>query len=161
MRQRKLFFKAFQATSGFTLIEMVISMLIVSIALLGVTVVLRTVIFHSADPMITQQAIAIGDSYLEEISGKAFPTTTPCPAPVGVRSTYSNVCDYNGLSQVPTNELGNAIAGLGAYNVAVTVDTSTSGLSGLTAGTQIVRVDVTVSRANMPTQTYSVYRANY
>lgn len=150
-------------SSGFTLVETVITIVILSIAIIGTIVAVTVVVRHSSDPMILSQGIAIAESYLEEIQGKAFPTSTPCPGSPGAnRSTYSNVCDYNGISQVPTDELGNAISGLSHYNVAVSVVTNSgANLSGLTGGTQIVRIDVTVTNPQMPSMTHSVYRANY
>lgn len=150
------------SAKGFTLVELVISITLISIAFIGIILAVNTVTRFSANPMTLYQGIAIAESYLEEISSKAFPTTVPCPAPpAGGRAAYNNVCDYSGLNQSPTDILGNPIAALAPYNVQVTVDTSGATLPNLTSGTNVVRIDVRVARSNMPTMIYSVYRTNY
>jgi len=145
---------------GYTMIELVISMTIIAIAILGTLLAVNTAVLFSGDPLISTQAISIAESYLEEISSKDFPIS-PCPA--GTRATFTNICNYNGLNQAPTDQNGNAIAALSAYNVQVTVDSATASLGSpsLTTGTQVVRIDVRVSRALMPTMTFSLYRTSY
>ena len=146
---------------GFTLIELVISMSIIAITLIGVLMAINTSTLYSSDPLLTHQAIAIAESYLEEIVSKAFPIGT-CPA--GTRSTYTNICNYNGLSESPRDQNGNPIAALASYNVSVSVDSTTAslGFPSLTSGTQVVRIDVTVSHTpNMVPVTFSMYRTNY
>lgn len=56
-----------QQQTGVTLIELILSMLIISIALLGVLSVINLTVSHSADPVVQHQAVAIAESYLEEI----------------------------------------------------------------------------------------------
>ncbi len=143
---------------AFTLIELVISMTIIAIAIIGVMLAINTAELYSGDTLIKQQAASIAEAYLEEILGKNFPSGA-CPS--GTRSTWTNICNYNGLSQAPTDQDGNAIAALAAYTVTVNVDSSTAVLGGLTAGIQVVRVDVNVSHRNMSAMTYSVYATNY
>jgi MSHA pilin protein MshD len=143
---------------GYTLIELVMSMTIIAIAILGTLMAVNTAALYSGDPLITYQAISIAESYLTEIASKSFPSGT-CPS--GSRSTYTSICQYNGLNQVPTDQTGAAIAGLGGYTVQVTVDSATAQLGTLTAGTQAARIDVTVSHKNMDTMTFSTYRTNY
>jgi len=147
--------------SGYTLIELVTSMVIISIALLGTLMVINTATLYSGDPLLRHQALAVAESYLEEISDKNFPVT-PCPA--GTRGTFTNICNYNGLSESPTNENGTPMAGLGGYTVNVAVDSTAASLGSpsLTPGTQVVRVDVTVSLSPMMVpMTFSLYRTNY
>ncbi len=140
---------------GTTLVELVISMVIVGIALLGTLVCMNTVSLYSSDPILLEQAVAIADSYLQEISSKSFPKA-PC-TPVLARADYDNICYYNGLSQVPTDQTGTALPGLGAYTVNVTVDTSTATLGGLSGSNVVARVDVSVSHKAMSTITRSTY----
>jgi MSHA pilin protein MshD len=150
--------------NGFTLIELVISMTIISIAILGTLLAINTATLFSGDPLITTQATAIAESYLEEIVGKSFPTpavATVCPTTGLTRANFTEVCNYNGLNQVPTDQNGNTLAGLSGYTVQVAVDRQTATLGALASGTQVVRIDVTVSHALMTGMKFSVYRTNY
>ena len=148
---------------GFTLVELIIAIVIISVALTGTLLAINMGSKYSADPMINRQASAIAQAYMDEILTKSFPTGFPCAAPPGGgRSVYTNICDYQGLSDTGAkDQFGNAIAGLSGYNVAVNVDGTTATMGTLTAGTQVVRVDVTVTRNLMPTLVISAYRTNY
>ena len=152
---------------GATLIELVSAIVIISIALMGTLISINTASVFSADPLLVQQANAIAESYLEEISSKRF-FNGSCPAPSGGRSTYLYMCNYNNLSQVPTDQKGNAMSGLGAYTVSVSVNTSVSlgpssggGSPALNGSAIVNRIDVTVTHANVPTVVLSTYKTNY
>jgi MSHA pilin protein MshD len=148
---------------GFTLVELIIAIVIISVALTGTMLAISLTSKYSADPMTNRQASAIAQAYLDEILTQAFPTSFPCGTPPsGGRSTYTNICDYQGLSNTGAqDQYGNPISGLGSYNVAVNIDGTTAALGTLTPGTQVVRVDVTVTRNLMPTLIISGYRTNY
>jgi prepilin-type N-terminal cleavage/methylation domain-containing protein len=149
---------------GFTLIELTISITLLSIVVIGTLIAIWTATGRSGDPMIYHQAAAIADSYLAEIVAKNFPTTAPgaCPAPPASRANYANVCDYQGLNQVPTNELGTPIAGLGNYNVQVAIANSGASLgSPAVPSGSVVRIDVTITNARLPTMVFSAYRTKY
>lgn len=150
--------------SGFTMVELIISMTIIGVAVLGTLMAINTATLFSGDPLITTQAVAIAESYLEEIITKSFPTpaaASACPSTGLTRANFTDICNYNGLNQVPTDQNGNAMAGLGAYNVQVTVDRQTATLGSLGSGTQAVRIDVKVTHNAMAGMTFSVYRTNY
>jgi MSHA pilin protein MshD len=114
--------------SGFTLVELVISMTIISIGLLGTLLSINTATRFSGNSLITTQAIAIAESYLEEIVAKNFQSPTipaaanPCPPTALTRASFTDICNYNGLHQAPTDQNGNAIEELSAYTVQVSVD---------------------------------------
>lgn len=145
-------------SSGFTLVELVISMVVIATALAGTLLAINTSVFFSGDPMISQQSLAIAESYLEEILKKKFPTT-PCPG--GPRKNYRNICNYAGLTEAPTDQHGNAIPALSGYSVSVAVDVSTAVLNDLSGSSEVARVDVTVSHPAISSMTFSGYRANY
>lgn len=150
--------------SGFTMIELVISMTIIGVAILGTLLSINTATKSSGDPLLSTQAISIAESYLEEIMSKSFPTpnaAAACPVTGLTRANFTDICNYNGLNQVPTDQNGNAIAGLSGYNVQVAVDRQTAALGALASGTQAVRIDVTVTHASMTGMTFSVYKTNY
>ena len=154
---------------GATLVELVITIVIISISVGAVIGTLSKMTAHSADPMIEAQAVAIAESYLEEIMLKSYldPTTgTVCPAaPAGGRSVYDNICDYNGLVNVGAlDQSGAAPTGLNlsAYTVTVTVNQAAS-LNNLSGSAQVLRVDVNVvfGDGSLVNITLSGYRTNY
>ena len=151
---------------GFTLIEVIIAIVIVGISLTAVMSVFIVTAQHSADPMARQQAQMIAEAYLDEILLKRFydpDSNSVCPGPEGSRSAFDNVCDYNGLSQAPTDQTGAAISALSAYNVAVTVDSGSVDLNGVNNSgvTRVLLVTVTVTGPNNTSVTLASYRTNY
>jgi MSHA pilin protein MshD len=143
--------------TGLTLVELVVTIAVLAIAVTGVLLVLNQNIAHSADPMVEQQAVNIAEAYLDEILNQSF--TDPDGSDAGeTRATYDDVNDYNGLSEAPHDQSGNAIAGLSNYTVTVTVTQNVA----LGTDANATRVDVNVVYA--PTNisiTLSGYRANY
>ena len=63
--------------SGLTLIELVVFIMIVSIALAGVLSVLTYTTSRSADPMISKQMLAIAEALLEEVEMRQFTYCNP------------------------------------------------------------------------------------
>lgn len=124
---------------GVTLIELIISIVVITIALAGVLSVFNHSVAKSADPLIQHQALAIAESYLEEILSKEYMRTSDnCSAVVTVRSEYCSVDDYHDINEPPTNMLGDLIAPLAQYNV--TVQVTPVSLGGVAAKRISVRV---------------------
>lgn len=170
---------------GFTLIELVITIVILSIGVTAFISAMNASTIASVDPLIRQQAHAVAQSYLEEVLLNSFcdpDLTSDCPAfctaanicttcggsaspGPETRPTYDDVCDYNGLSDTGArNQFGNAIAALANYNVTVSVVDNAVTLDGLSsANGQVVRVDVNVTHASNSNVdvTLSGYRTNY
>lgn len=150
---------------GLTLIELVISIVVIGVAVTGTLLAVSITAAHSADPMIEHQASAVADAYLEEILAKPFfdpDTGTVCPGPEASRALYDNTCDYHLLDDVGArNQQGTPVAGLEAYRVRVSVDTGAT-LNGLGGVPQVLRADVRVTRASRGVDlTLSGYRTSY
>jgi len=157
---------------GLSLVELIVSIVIVGVGVAGILSVMNLTTQRSADPMIQQQAQLIAESYLEEILLKKFydpDTDTVCTGTTeGSRSSYDNVCDYNGLndSAGARNQLGTVVTGLEGYNVAVTVTgdgTVALGSLNNTGAVRVLRVDVIVTHDNFSGMTVPLtgYRTNY
>jgi len=147
---------------GVTLVELVISIVILAVAVVGVLSSLGTIVGRSADPMIREQSIAIAEAYLEEISLSQFAPVGSCPAVPGAggRVNYSHICHYHGLADAGAiDQNGTAVTGLGSYTIAVTVSNS-SNLGGL-ASAVTLRIDVNVTGPTNETFSLSTYRTNY
>ena len=144
---------------GVTLVELIIAMVVISIALTGVLLVINYTTLHSADPVLRHQAIAIAEAYMEEICLKDFSD----PDGGGVeanRALFDDVADYNGLNDNgAVDQNGNAIAGLGNYTVGVAVINQQFG----PAGAQVngLRIDVTVTDPAGESLTLTGFRADY
>ena len=133
---------------GFTLVELVTSIVIFSVATIGLMLAVSASMGRSADPMVEIQATAIAKAYLEEATRANFCdpsynpdnntattcqtdcTGRPCASGCGGsvfgaesgRSGYDDVCDYNGLADVGArNRAGVAITALSGYTVSVQV----------------------------------------
>lgn len=144
---------------GATLVELLVSIVIVAIAASTILGVLAMTTAASADPMIRHQAAAIAEAYLEEVLLK------PLSDPDGVdgeavRADFDDLDDYDGLSDAGArDQFGSPIAGLDAYNVAISVVPSAA-LAGVPA-VDALRVDVIVSHVNDVNFVLSGYRTRF
>jgi MSHA pilin protein MshD len=145
--------------SGVTLVELVISIVVVSIAVSAILGVLAMLSTGSADAMIRHQAVAIGNAYLEEALLKPFNDPDGADGE-GSRAEYDDLDDYNGLDDNGAeDQFGNTLGGLSQYRVTMTVGDGT--LGSLSAASEVRRIDVTVSHPAGVAMTFSGYRTNY
>lgn len=147
---------------GVTLIELIVAMVVISVALTGVLLVINYTTSHSADPVLRHQAIAIAEAYMEEITLKDFTDPDPDPADDGEsdRILFDDVDDYHGLADPrAADQTGAAIAGLANYSVNVSVVPESYGPGG--APVNGLRIDVTVTDPAGESLTLTGYRANY
>ncbi len=119
--------------TGATLIEMIVSIVIISVTVTSVMMVIVQVGRTSADPMIRTQATAIAQAYMDEILVQALDDPdggeTGGPEAGEARATFDDVSDYHGLADTAgaVDQTGTPIAGLEGYNVNVAVTASTLG----------------------------------
>lgn len=136
--------KVRKANTGATLIELIVSIVILSVAAVGIMMVITNTTMSSANPMIRAQGTAILQAYMEEILSQ--PLTDPAGSDTGgaeageTRATYDDVTDYHGLADTTgaRDQQGNLISGLEGYNVTVAVTDTT--LNGSTAKRILVTV---------------------
>lgn len=128
---------------GVTLIELVISIVVIAIAASAVLGVLSSTVGRSADAMVMSQAVAIAESYLEEISLKSFADPDGVDGEAA-RPDFDDVNDYHGLvDNGARDQFGTALAPLAQYTVTVTVVPSAA-LTGV-PGAAAQRIDVQVA----------------
>ena len=140
---------------GATLIELIVTIVIISIALSGILSVVNLTTKHSVDPIIQHQSIAIAESYLEEIL--LLPIIDPDGTDAGeTRATFDNVDDYQNLADSnATNQNANTITGLESYSVSVSIADQT--FSGVT----MKAITISVVRPGVDTIKLTGYRASY
>jgi len=142
------------ALSGFTLLELITTVVVIAVAAPTLMSIFSTTIQTSADPMFQHQALSIAEAYMEEILLKDFAI-----GPETTRASFDDVRDYNGLTDVGArDQANNLIAGLNAYTISVTV--ANDALNGIAAADSL-RIDLTVSHAMIDDILLSGYRVNY
>ena len=128
---------------GATLIELVISIVVIAIAASAVLGVLSASVGRSADAMVLSQAVALAEAYLEEISRKPFLDPDGVDGEAA-RPAFDDVDDYHGLvDNGARDQFGSALAPLSQYTVTVTVTPSTA-LAGVPQ-VDAERIDVRVT----------------
>jgi len=156
---------------GFSLIELVISIVVFSIAAGVLVSFFSSFSRNSVGPMIQEQGVAIAEAYMEEISLRSFNDagndTVLGPEAGETRATFDTVNDFHGLNDTTgaAGPNGNIIAGLTRFNVAVAITPEV--LSTLVL-TDAYRIDVTVTHDAFPVFNnpafnivLSSYRTNY
>ena len=151
---------------GLSLIELIMFIVIVSIALAGIMLVMNQTTGHSADAMLRKQALAVAESLLEEIEAHDFSLSAASPVPPNQANrvtTYHNVMDYNNFSMtVISAPDGTALPGLSGYSVSVAVVPITAGELGATIpAASAVRISVTATDPVGNPIAVAGYRTNY
>jgi MSHA pilin protein MshD len=137
---------------GFTLIELIVFIVVVSAGLAGILSVMNTVVRSSADPMVRKQAMALADSTLEEILLKSYADPDGTSAGETDRSTWDNVDDYNARTNADFPDLP---AELASYVIGIVVDDGAPSL-----GVAARRATVTITHG-ADSISMTGYRANY
>lgn len=122
---------------GFTLIELIFFIVVVTFGIAGILMVMDVSVKSSADPMVRKQAMALADSIMEEILLKAYADPDGTETGETGRASYDDVSDYDGKTQAIFTDLPSSLSGY-AIQIAVvgtTLDTVTA-----------KKVTVTVSR---------------
>lgn len=176
---------------GFTLIELILAIVILSIGAIAFIRLISQTTASSIDPVIREQANAIAQSYLEETLLNPFcdpDVTTSCPVFCSVdnacgvcsnfegllnRNLFDDVCDYGNINDnngaIDQNG-GAVINGLEAFNIRITVidtgitlqgEPSANTLSSATG--QVMRIDVNVTHDTFLTLDYTLsgYKSNF
>ena len=154
-----------RAQRGVNLIELIIAIVIISIACVGVLLVYAQTARFSADPMIQQQAVAVAEGYLDEIL--AHPAVGPDGSTGGgeLRANYDGVDDYATIvnESPPRDQNGNVadiapadgVPDLAGYRVDVAI---TPGVN--VGGVAMTQVDVRVRYGAVVDLTLTGYRAS-
>ena len=141
---------------GVTLIELVVSIVIIATAASAVLGVLSSSVSRSADAMVLSQAVSVAEAYLEEIMLKPFVDPDGTDGEVN-RADFDDADDYDGLVDTGArDQFDAAIAALAQYTVSVTVVPSTALTS--VPGADAERIDVRVTYAPNISVALSGYR---
>ena len=175
---------------GISLIELIMFIVIVSVALAGILAVMNRVTSHSADTLIRKQSLTIAESLLEEVELMPFTFCDPddpsavtatsilgCTVVEGIgpeagegryaSPQFDNVSDYNGFT-MPTGAIKDitdvVVANLASYSATIAV-----GQSGIPAvgavpaipATEALGITVTVTGPDNIPVVLNGYRTRY
>jgi MSHA pilin protein MshD len=158
--------------TGFTIVELVIFIVIISIAVVGILSVMSFTTSHSGDPQVRKQALSIAEALMEEVSLAKFTYCDPAdpdaeratkvadchtvpegPGPESGNSRpFDNVNDYaaDAVAEHPIaiTDVNNAVPGLNNYTAFIAITPQT--LNGIPAAASLrIRIRVLYSGAEM------------
>ncbi|MEH0167930.1 prepilin-type N-terminal cleavage/methylation domain-containing protein [Paucibacter sp. JuS9] len=131
-------------SSGFTLPEMLLVIVVVGVGLAGVLVAFSTVGRGSADPVLQKQMLSVAEELMEEIQLRPYAVTANAAPAACARNTFNDVRDYNGYAT--SNKIcaidGSTIDSLNGYSVSISVQSVTwQGLA------NTLQITITVSQS--------------
>lgn len=170
-----------QRQGGFSLVELIVALMVISVAALALSYALGFAFRHQSDGLWQAKAVALAESYLEEITARRYDEATPmggvppcAPAAVACsavgqdaesRSEFDDVDDYHGLDeQPPLNAAGLPRDGYAGYRVEVDVayaDTAQVAALGLDHTTDAKLVTVRVTAPGQGALEFRLLRGNY
>lgn len=155
---------------GFSLVEMVVFIVIVTTAIAGVIGALAFMSGHSADPMARKQAIAIAESLMQEIQQMPFTFCDPDDTNASIATSYSDCTNAQNATLIgptpstesrysATNPFDN-VADYGSFSMPgggcpgicrIGSNTALTGLNAYTAAVAITQVGASGTFAALPT----------
>ena len=139
--------------AGFTLVEMVIAIVIISVGLTGVLLAFNTAVKSSVDPLVHKQMLAIAEEMMEEILLKPYTESGTKPSnarrscgAATSRTGFDDIRDYDGYQTTGICDVdGMAVVGLETYDVGVEAQRVSADWQGIA---DTLHVTVTVEHGN-------------
>ncbi|MGM0769352.1 MAG: type IV pilus modification PilV family protein [Pseudomonadota bacterium] len=162
---------------GATLVELVMTIVIISVAIAGVVGAFSLIAGRSADPLNQTRSVALAQLYMDEILAKKFADGSPVGggavstsaeadcANIGDdgenRSTFNDVDDYDVLNNAsPENSEQAPLSGYNGFQVSVSVECAGTDVN-FTENFQAKRIDITITDPSHNTYVFSAYRGNF
>lgn len=166
---------------GFTLVELVVTMLIVSISVLAIGQALGFAFSHQSDTLWQARVVALAQSYADEIAARRYdeaapvggvPPCAPAAVPCSTlgndgepRAEFDDIDDYDGLDELPPRDQdGNPRVDYAGYRVQVAVaylDAAQVAAFGLDDGSDAKLVTLTVTAPGETPMAFPLLRGNY
>lgn len=160
--------------NGATLVELVMTIVIISIAVAGVVGAFSVMVGRSADPLEQTRVVALAQIYAGEIIGRKFdnsagqggePPYSGAKCNIGpesgeTRGTYNDVDDYNGVDDKPPRTAAGPLGSqYSQYRVQVSVSCAGSEVG--VSNNQVKRIDIRITAPGQPPAIFSFYRGNF
>jgi MSHA pilin protein MshD len=166
---------------GFSLIELIVTIVVTAVALTALGMGLLTASRNSANPVISMRAATLAQAYLDEILSKRFDenndnggavrcgeTSQPaCSVSMAsdtgeTRASFDDVDDYNGIDESPRNALGNVEPNYDGFRVQISVNYAGNDFSSF-GSTQIglKKITLTVTAPIGGKFVFAAYRGNF
>ncbi len=169
---------------GFTLIEIIVVIVFISIAMVAALSAYTHSIRNSAAPLHQIRAIEVAQAYMEEILNKRFDETSgqggiprcgsadtgaqSCTSALNfgadaseTRALYDDVDDYHGLDELGLlDSLGNVRVDYDNYRAQISVSYAGTELGGLNLN-DAKRINIIITTASGASFEFSAYRVNY
>ena len=157
---------------GTTLIELVMTIVIISVAIAGVVGAFSLIAGRSADPLNQTRAVALAQLYMDEILSRKYDEATP---PGGVPKTsgcainaeesdregYDDVDDYNAINSAAPKNTDGELLGSAYSGFTVSVNVSCAGGEVGLAADEAKRIDITIIDPSSQSYLFTAYRANF
>ncbi|MDL0433312.1 type II secretion system protein [Marinobacter sp. TBZ242] len=157
---------------GATLVELVMTIVIISVAIAGVVGAFALISGRSADPLNQTRAVELAQLYMDEIISKKYDDATPqggSPKYAGTcnigpeggetRDSYDDVDDYHNTSDSPPESAEAVLNGYSGFVVDVTVVCAGDEV-GLPVS-EAKRIGLAITAPGGQAFSFSAYRANF
>lgn len=162
--------------NGVTLVELIITIVIIGIAMSALVSALSTGISRSAQPMLEGKALELSQAYLDEIQAMRFDDQSPigggavlaANSPCTVsnegqsRASFDDVDDYNGVNDSPPVLIESSIDMSTYVNYQVMVSVACAGTELSLASNELAkRINVTVVLPSGESRDVAIYKGNF
>ncbi|MDF0751286.1 type II secretion system GspH family protein [Marinobacter sp. 71-i] len=157
---------------GATLVELVMTIVIISVAIAGVVGAFALITGRSADPLNQTRAVELAQLYMDEIISKKYDDATRqggtpkysgnCDIKVEsgeTRASYDDVDDYHNTVNEPPESAESALSGYSGFAVNITVACAGDEV-GLPVS-EAKRIDLAITAPGGQAFSFSAYRANF
>lgn len=157
---------------GATLVELVMTIVIISVAIAGVVGAFALISGRGADPLNQTRAVELAQLYIDEIITKKYDDSTPqggfpkysggCnigPDGGESRGSFNDVDDYHDTTDSPPRTVEGTIDGYEGFTVAVEVECAGGEVE--LPGPEAKRIDLRITAPGDQTFVFSAYRANF
>lgn len=159
--------------NGATLVELIMTIVIISVAIAGVVGAFALITGRSADPLNQTRAIELAQLYMDEIITRKYDHNAPqggvprysgpcnisAEEGAGNRGQFNDVDDYHGLVNSPPADAQGPLDGYNGFSVEVNVSCDAGGVD-LPSG-QAKRIDLTITAPGDQAFSFTAYKANF